>query len=167
VRGGEAERLITLASMGSTPRLRTCRRGVFLRPNDPHATGVRMQAGERDSLACSAASVREQTDGRKKMMNRLQMYLEPDEPECAPEYFFVRGTFGCAYVSRATARYIIRQVERWLRPRWTRFTDLSGSEICVPTRGITLVSEATPAQRETDRKLRKLLEKEENEGEWS
>jgi hypothetical protein len=101
------------------------------------------------------------------MINRLQKYMQPEEPDCGPEYFLVRGVFGYLYVSRETARYVMRRMQRWLRPRWTRFTDLSGSEICVPTRAIFLVAEATPAQRELDRQLRKLLEKEDNDGEWS
>ena len=101
------------------------------------------------------------------MVNRLMACLAEEEPP-APEYFVVSGPFGALTVSRDEARAVLRQLRRWIRPRWIRVRDLSGSEIWIPSKLIGVVSESTAAQRAYDRELRRRVEREDNSGaDWS
>jgi hypothetical protein len=99
------------------------------------------------------------------MMNRLLGRLGPEEPPEGPEYYTVRGGFGCILVPRAAALALMRQLRRWIHPRWVRVIDMSGAEIWLPSNTIRLVAESTAAQREYDRKLTRLLDEEDKD--WS
>lgn len=98
-------------------------------------------------------------------MNRLLGRLAPEEPPEGPEYYTVRGSFGFILVSRAAACALVKQLRRWIRPRWIHVVDLSGAEIWLPSEAIRLVAESTAAQREFDRKLTRLLDEEDKD--WS
>ncbi|HEY0672524.1 MAG TPA: hypothetical protein VGD27_09670 [Longimicrobiales bacterium] len=98
------------------------------------------------------------------MQNRVMNYFAPSG---APDYWLVRGNWGWVMVTREVAMYLQGVLRRRLRPRWVRFCDLSGSEICLRTSTIDLIGENTAAQRANDRALRRQLDAEDNGGdEW-
>ncbi len=93
------------------------------------------------------------------MQNRILNYLARAP---VPEYWIVRGTWGWVMVSREVALHLMNVLRHRIRPRWVRFCDLAGSEICVRTSTIDLLGQNTLEQRANDRALRRLLEAEEN-----
>jgi hypothetical protein len=88
---------------------------------------------------------------------------EPEERARAPDYWEVRGRCGVVMVSAETARTIIAELSRIWPPRWIRFRDLSGSEVMLPSRSIDWVWESKGAHRAFDRRLRRMLEAEDEE----
>ncbi len=97
------------------------------------------------------------------MQNRVSNYLASPS---GPEYWIVRGHWGCVMVSRDVASHLMEILRRRIRPRWVRFCDLAGSEICVRTSTIHLLGQNTLEQRANDRALRRLLESEEDRDGW-
>jgi hypothetical protein len=98
------------------------------------------------------------------VMNRMSgVFEEPEEHARAPDYWEVRGRCGVSMVSAETAQKIIADLSRIWPPRWIRFRDLSGSEVMLPTRSIDWVWESKGAQRAFDRRMRRLLEAENDE----
>lgn len=97
------------------------------------------------------------------MHNRISSCLP--QPS-VPEYWIVRGHWGWVMVSRDVASHLMEVLRRRIRPRWVRFCDLAGSEICVRTSTIHLLGQNTLEQRANDRILRRLLEAEENGDGW-
>ena len=95
------------------------------------------------------------------MPNRLLRYFEEHG---VPDYYLVRGACGVILVSPEVARYVMRLLNRWLRPRWIRLVDLCGSEIWVRSKTIYAIVENTRAQRAADRKLCRLFDAEEDDG---
>jgi len=90
------------------------------------------------------------------MINRIGDRLEgsgEDEPE--EDFWEVTGDAGWFYVSEATARRILGQLERQEPPRWLRFADLFGAEVRVRAEGIECVRECTRVQRGAERGFRR------------
>jgi hypothetical protein len=95
--------------------------------------------------------------------NRIARYVQADE-ERGPTYYVVRTAELYMRVTPQTGRALAHTLRKWLRPRWVRVTDITGSEIWLRSRDIELVAESTPDQREGQRKLTKQLEKEDEDG---
>jgi hypothetical protein len=103
-------------------------------------------------------------DARIGMMNRVAGFMEePEERARAPDFWTVRTTTAYFFVSAETAAQVMKQLRRLWRGRWLRFVDLSGAQIVVATRDVTLVGEATAEQRAFDRALMKALSEESEE----
>lgn len=88
---------------------------------------------------------------------------EPEERARAPDYWEVRGDCAFVLVSGETAQWIIAQLHRLWRPRWLRFRDLSGAEVMLPSRSIDHVCESTHEHRAFDRRMRRILEAEDDD----
>ncbi|MGH7461533.1 MAG: hypothetical protein ACREMA_10965 [Longimicrobiales bacterium] len=99
------------------------------------------------------------------VMNRLASYVKQSRgPPPGPEFYIVRSSGWTLLVSRETARAVLKQLNRWLVPRWIRVVDVSGSEIWLPSQSIEVLVESTPEQRAQDRTLRRKLDEENNDG---
>ena len=93
-------------------------------------------------------------------MNRLQQYLEDEEP-LMPEgdYWIVETDTSFLIVSADTARAIERSLTRFWRPRWLVFEDLTGARRRLRTKSLESMYECTAKQRayrrafERDRRL--------------
>ncbi len=95
------------------------------------------------------------------MINRLKEYHgEPEERAPADDYFEILCESEFHYVSRETARSIVRQLRRAWVPRWIRFTDLAGSEVEVRSRLIESVHESTTVQRQARRDIQRARKQE-------
>ena len=64
-------------------------------------------------------------------------------------------------VSTVMARHVERQLDRWPRPKWVTFVDLSGARIRVRTAAIEGMEHSTPESRELRRRFREEREREE------
>jgi hypothetical protein len=93
------------------------------------------------------------------LFNRIERCLGPPP---GPEYYVVQCAAGTVFVSRETAYAVMKRLQRWLRPRWTRIVDLSGSKILVLTASIHFVGESTAEQRAHDRALRRKIDEEDS-----
>src|SRR6266480_2038588 len=81
-----------------------------------------------------------------------------------PEYHLVVMRECCHPVSTVMARHIERQLERWPRPRWVTFVDLSGACIRVRAGAIEGLEHSTPETRELWRRFREEWEQEDPPG---
>jgi hypothetical protein len=90
------------------------------------------------------------------MTNRLKDYFDqPDERPPEEDYFVVAHDCAFFYVTREVAERILVDLQADVPPRWLRFTDVSGSSVCVRTRLIDYVRECTQAQRAAQREFRR------------
>ena len=81
-----------------------------------------------------------------------------------PEYHLVVMRECCHPVTTVMARHIERQLERWPRPRWVTFVDLSGARIRVRAGAIEGLEHSTPETRELWRRFREEREQEDPPG---
>jgi hypothetical protein len=73
-------------------------------------------------------------------------------PPGAGDYFIIDcGDSSWYYVSTVMARAIEGRLDRWLRPRWITFVDVTGARIRVRSRDINSIAQSTVAQREDGR----------------
>src|SRR5262245_1543553 len=93
---------------------------------------------------------------------RNRRCVQPSE-ENGPEYFVVVTPRAWLRVSPQTARVLSRTLRKRLQPRWVRVVDITGSEVLLRPRDISLIVESTPDQRALDRKLSKQVDAEEED----
>jgi hypothetical protein len=94
------------------------------------------------------------------MINRLKDMDPGPEEEPAQDFWEVTGKYEVFYVDRATAEYVLGELERVVRPRRLRFVDLFGSEVSMPTREIGSVLESKSGQRAAMRRFHRARRKE-------
>jgi hypothetical protein len=95
-------------------------------------------------------------------MNKLKQKSDtPDERAGPGDYYMVVAQYSSWYVSPETAARIGRMLDRFWRPRWLKFQDLSGSRAWVRTDSVECVTESTELQRTGDRQFQYLRRKEE------
>ena len=94
-------------------------------------------------------------------MNRISCFLEEPPEEEYGDFYVVSGQFGAACVTRETAEYVERVLDRWWLPRWIVFRDRAGSRLRVRTSLIRSLGESTAAQRAADRRFDRAREREE------
>ena len=78
-----------------------------------------------------------------------------------PEYHVVVMRQCAHAVSTVMARHIERQLDRWPRPRWVTFVDVSGARIRVRTDAIEGLEHSTVESRDLWRRFRKERDREE------
>ena len=71
-----------------------------------------------------------------------------------PEYHVLVMRECCHPVSTVMARHVERQLDRWPRPRWVTFVDLSGARIRVRADAIESLAHSNPETREMWRRFR-------------
>ena len=73
-------------------------------------------------------------------------------PPGAGDYFIIDcGDSSWFYVSTVMARAIEGRLDRWLRPRWITFVDVTGARIRVRSRDINSIAQSTATQRADSR----------------
>lgn len=83
--------------------------------------------------------------------NRRSEEHERIPPE-AGDYFVIQTRDSSwFYVSTVMARAIDQRLDRFLRPRWITFVDISGSRIRLRTEDIVSMVQSTPMSRAEDR----------------
>jgi hypothetical protein len=96
-----------------------------------------------------------------------------EEPERVPpgagDYFIIEcGDTAWYYVSTVMARAIEGRLDRWLRPRWITFVDLTGARIRIRAGEITSIVQSTPTMRADSRAFdrRRRTEGQEDHPDW-
>jgi hypothetical protein len=80
-----------------------------------------------------------------------------------PRYWVV-ATASCAYpVSPVMARVVEQQLDRWPRPRWVRFVDMSGAVVRLRAASIESVEQSDPETRSMRRRLAEEREREDTQ----
>ena len=98
-------------------------------------------------------------------MNRVLQWLEePDERPPVEDYVVIAGDAGVWYVSLATGEALQRQLRRRWPPRWLRFVDIFGAQVCILTRTVRVICESTRLQRRSERVFYRNREREDQEG---
>ena len=86
---------------------------------------------------------------------------EDTRPESLYPEYHVLVMRQCVHaVSTVMARHVERQLDRWPRPRWVTFVDLSGARIRVRADAIEGLEHSTPESRELWRRFREERERE-------
>jgi hypothetical protein len=93
---------------------------------------------------------------------RLVRSPEREDDQSYGDFYVVAGEFGSLTVSRETARYIERQLDRRPMPEWLVFRDRVGSRIRVRTRHVNSFVESTARQRAADRRLDRARQREQD-----
>jgi len=70
-----------------------------------------------------------------------------------PEFFVLDTQAGCWMISPAVASEIQRSLDRWPRPRWLRFVDITGSAIRVRSAWVKSMQFSSPEIRELWRRF--------------
>ena len=86
----------------------------------------------------------------------------------APVDYFAIGATDCRWwpVSTRMAAHVLRELDRFIPPRWIHFVDLSGATVRVRTREILDVTQCSAAQRADRRRFHDRLRDEHNNEEW-
>ena len=98
--------------------------------------------------------------------NRIEELLrDPTFESPAPDYFEVRVPGGYFPVTREAAKRILEAMAGFERVDWVRVETVSGSVLYLKTDQVVYVREWTRAQRDTNRKFWKEIDKEDEEDE--
>jgi hypothetical protein len=107
------------------------------------------------------AAAPDRPNEERMMTTKLKERQETPEERTGPgDYFLVMTDCGTWYVSQQTAASIGRVLDRWIRPRWLKFQDLTGSRAWVRTASVDCVTESTERQRTENREFFYLMQKE-------
>lgn len=95
------------------------------------------------------------------MINRLMSYFEEPQERFEADFWTIGVECGYLYVTRETAEDVMRQLNRFWRPRWLRFTDIFGSTVVIRSQEVQGVYECTGEQRALEREFRRARFREE------
>ena len=91
----------------------------------------------------------------------------PDRDAVLYPRYWVVSTASMTYpVSEVMVRLVEDALDRWPRPRWVRFVDLSGAVVRLRTVTIESVEQSAPETRALRRRVREEQDREESEQEW-
>jgi hypothetical protein len=89
-------------------------------------------------------------------MNTTPERANPEERSVEVLYprYWVVATVSCVYpVSPVMARLVEQQLDRWPRPRWVRFVDMSGAVVRLRNGAIESVEQSDPETRSLRRRF--------------
>ena len=91
-------------------------------------------------------------------MRRITMDLE-EAPlrDGAGDHFIVAAQMATFVISTVMARAVEAALDRWPRPTWVTFVDLSGSRVRLRAQDIRFIVQSTAEQRAFDRRLRQAI----------
>lgn len=82
-----------------------------------------------------------------------------------PSYWVVSTVSNSYPVSGMMARLVEGALDRWPRPRWVRFVDLSGAVVRLRAAAIESIEQSAPETRTLRRRVREEQDREESEQE--
>ena len=91
-------------------------------------------------------------DEERPQQDRLESFF--------PHYHLVVMRQCSHMVSTVMARHIERELDRWPRPRWIRFVDITGARFRVRADAIEGLEQSTPESRELLRRFREERDRE-------
>jgi hypothetical protein len=83
-----------------------------------------------------------------------------------PSYWVVSTVSNCYPVSGMMARLVEGALDRWPRPRWVRFVDLSGAVVRVRAAAIESIEQSAPETRSLRRRVLEEQDRESDQEEW-
>ena len=83
-----------------------------------------------------------------------------------PRYWVVSTSSTSYPVSGAMVRLVEEALDRWPRPRWVRFVDLSGAVVRVRAGAIESIEQSAPETRSLRRRVFEEQDRESDQEEW-
>ncbi len=96
------------------------------------------------------------------MINRINKHFAcaPDPPEPPASYHIIETRTEAIAVPAAEAQRVRKALDRFWKPRWVTFRDITGAEHVLRATAIHLISASSPATRAATREFNRALARE-------